>query len=70
MLHRQIRRPSNNSVRFRVGDIMMHKRYHYRGVIYGWDPICKASDEWIAQMNVDALSGRAQSSDGTPLSDT
>jgi len=37
--------------RYRIGDIIHHKRYDYRGVIAGWDPFCKAGDEWY-QKNV------------------
>ncbi|KAK9903275.1 hypothetical protein WJX75_001714 [Coccomyxa subellipsoidea] len=55
--NRQFRRPSNGSVQYRVGEIIEHKRYGYRGVIFGWDPSCTAGDDWIAQMNVDALPG-------------
>ena len=45
-------------VHYRVGEIIEHKRYGYRGVIFGWDPVCTAGDDWIAQMNVDALPGQ------------
>lgn len=30
-----------------------------RGVIVGWDPECKASEEWMQQMGVDSLPGAA-----------
>ena len=30
-------------------------RYNYTCVIYGWDPKCQASQEWIIQMGVDHL---------------
>ena len=29
--------------RFCVGMVMRHKKYNYFCVVYGWDPICKAS---------------------------
>lgn len=41
--------------RFRVGQIISHKRFSYRGVITGWDRTCEGTQEWMAQMNVDAL---------------
>ena len=41
--------------RFRVGQIISHKRFSYRGVIIGWDHTCEAEEIWMAQMNVDAL---------------
>lgn len=43
---------------FRVGDVMVHKQYGYRGILYGWDASCSAGDEWIAQMHVDSLPGQ------------
>lgn len=54
---RQVRRPGGGGVRHRVGQVMTHAQYGYRGVIYGWTPTCQASQEWIVQMNVDALPG-------------
>ncbi len=62
LLGRQFRRPSNGLVLYRVGEIMEHRRYGYRGVVFGWDPACTAGDEWIAQMNVDALPGQPHDS--------
>jgi heat shock protein HspQ len=29
-----------------IGQIVHHKRYHYRGVVYRRDPCCKAEDDW------------------------
>ncbi|XP_054274808.1 F-box only protein 21-like [Macrosteles quadrilineatus] len=43
------------SVRFAVGMIMRHKRYYYTCVIFGWDSVCKASQEWMRQMHVAGL---------------
>jgi hypothetical protein len=54
---RQVRRPAGGSVLHRVGQVMMHAQYGYRGVIYDWTHTCQASQEWILQMNVDALPG-------------
>ena len=46
---------------FRVGQIIRHRRYSYRGVIFGWESKCEAGEEWIQQMRVDALpEGRNQ----------
>lgn len=42
-------------VEFAVGMIMRHLRYDYTCVVYGWDPLCNASQEWIYQMGVDNL---------------
>lgn len=47
---------------FRVGQVFRHKRYHYQGVITGWDIECAAGEAWMAQMGVDRLPrGRHQS---------
>ncbi|KAF9638547.1 F-box domain cyclin-like protein [Lasiodiplodia theobromae] len=49
------------NVKFRVGDCFKHKRYHYYGVIVGWDPYCNAGDDWMHAMNIDGLpNGRNQ----------
>ncbi|KAL6762686.1 hypothetical protein V8C86DRAFT_3023298 [Haematococcus lacustris] len=45
---------------FRVGDVVRHKRYHYRGVVYDWDPSCAMDEAWVTQMGVDALPGGRQ----------
>ena len=38
---RQRRRPADGSVLHRVGQVMVHKHYGYRGVIHGWTPTCQ-----------------------------
>jgi heat shock protein HspQ len=37
---------SGRKPRFAVGQVVRHKRYGYRGVIVGYDPCCKAEDDW------------------------
>lgn len=32
--------------RFRVGDVVHHRHYGYRGVVYGRDPGCQADEAW------------------------
>jgi hemimethylated DNA binding protein len=44
-----------NEIKYRVGDVMRHKRYGYRGVIFGYDPHCALSSEWQRQMRVAEL---------------
>lgn len=34
------------SYRFEVGDIVAHRRYGYRGVVFERDPVCRADEEW------------------------
>ena len=30
-----------------AGQVIRHKRYEYRGVIVGYDPVCIAPEGWI-----------------------
>ncbi|PVI06929.1 YccV-like-domain-containing protein [Periconia macrospinosa] len=53
---------AGENVRYYVGQLFYHKRYHYEGVITGWDTSCSQEEEWIEQMQVDKLAGgRSQS---------
>ncbi|GFS36828.1 f-box only protein 21 [Nephila pilipes] len=45
-------RDQNCTVKHAVGMIMRHQKYNYRCVIYGWDSVCTASNDWISQMGV------------------
>ena len=47
---------------FNSGQVLRHRRYHYRGVILGQvEPTCNMSEAWIRQMGVDQLPrGRLQ----------
>ncbi|KAI5088148.1 F-box only protein 21, partial [Silurus meridionalis] len=47
--------PEHSQVQYSVGLIMKHKRSGYNCVIYGWDPKCSMSPEWIATMRVHQL---------------
>ncbi|KAL9076682.1 MAG: hypothetical protein Q9157_003572 [Trypethelium eluteriae] len=56
------RTPDTINVKYRVGQKFEHRRYHYEGVIIGWDDRCRASEAWMRQMNIDGLNqGRHQS---------
>lgn len=49
-------------VKFKVGQPFRHARFHYIGIVIGWDSSCKAGEPWIQQMRVDNLpGGRSQS---------
>ncbi|XP_057182505.1 F-box only protein 21 [Triplophysa rosa] len=48
--------PDHRDVQYSVGLIMKHKRSGYNCVIYGWDPKCTMSQEWINTMRVHQLS--------------
>ncbi|XP_056130472.1 F-box only protein 21 isoform X2 [Lampris incognitus] len=47
--------PEHLGVQYSVGLIMKHKRSGYNCVIYGWDPKCTMSQEWITTMRVPQL---------------
>ncbi|KAM3867899.1 F-box only protein 21 [Diretmus argenteus] len=49
----------HQEVQYSVGLIMKHKRSGYNCVIYGWDPKCTMSQEWITTMRVHQLSSGA-----------
>lgn len=38
-------------VRFRVGQVVKHKRFGYRGVIIGWDETARAPASWLQEMH-------------------
>lgn len=44
-----------SDLKFKVGQLFRHKRYHYEGVIYGWDTSCAKREDWIRSMGVDQL---------------
>lgn len=51
-----VRSPRPKGLKFRVGQVIKHKKYGYRGVIVGWDETCKAPKTWIEVMHRDDLS--------------
>lgn len=51
------RSPHVRNVDYKIGQLFRHKRYHYEGVITGWDTSCDAGEEWIQNMHVDRLPG-------------
>ncbi|KAJ5937484.1 hypothetical protein N7454_004784 [Penicillium verhagenii] len=61
---KQVRRRSgeNNNIRYKVGQVFQHRRYHYRAIITGWDSECGAGEPWMRRMGIDRLqAGRHQS---------
>jgi F-box protein 21 len=49
-------------VRYRIGQVFTHKRYHYQAVITGWDMECGADELWMHRMRIHELSrGKQQS---------
>jgi len=47
---RDVRAPH---VTFRVGQVVKHKKWGYRGVIIGWDETARAPADWLEQMHKD-----------------
>ncbi|KFV73311.1 hypothetical protein N307_12041, partial [Dryobates pubescens] len=42
-----VRSPKPEYVQFSVGQVMVHKRFGYSGVIIGWDAKANAPEEWL-----------------------
>ncbi|NXL89828.1 FBX21 protein, partial [Alectura lathami] len=42
-----VRSPKPESVQFSVGQVVVHRRLSYSGVIVGWDVKAKAPEEWL-----------------------
>eukprot|EP01116_Phalansterium_solitarium_P025115 TRINITY_DN9464_c0_g1_i1.p1 TRINITY_DN9464_c0_g1~~TRINITY_DN9464_c0_g1_i1.p1 ORF type:complete len:241 (+),score=92.85 TRINITY_DN9464_c0_g1_i1:562-1284(+) len=47
--------PQFARVEFKIGQVILHRKHGYRGVIYGFDPVCAMSEEWIETMSVRSL---------------
>lgn len=41
------RTPRPPEVKYRIGQVIRHKIWGYRGVIIGWDPKLRAPEEWV-----------------------
>ncbi len=55
-------RETAGNVRYKIGQVFQHKRYHYHAMITGWDAKCEADEDWISHMGIHQLSkGRNQS---------
>ncbi|KAL3704217.1 hypothetical protein TMatcc_009908 [Talaromyces marneffei ATCC 18224] len=56
------RGPEHQNVKYRVGQVFIHRRYDYQAIITGWDAECDAGEEWVRRMGIDQLqAGRKQS---------
>lgn len=51
----QIRRRGNRKVKFRVGQVMKHKIWGYKGVIVGWDEFAKVQHEMSSTLSASAI---------------
>jgi hemimethylated DNA binding protein len=45
---------NREGVAFGVGTVFIHKKFGYKGVIYGWSRRCERDEEWARTMNVSA----------------
>lgn len=54
------RYPRPPNVKYRIGQIVKHKQYGYRGVIVGWDVETKAPESWIKENHGSNKSWRQQ----------
>ena len=45
--------------RFPVGQLVAHKQDGYRGVVAGWDPVCRADEGWYAARPAPAARNQA-----------
>ena len=58
----KLRREINNISReatqhpvHKVGTYFEHKKYHYKGIVVGWDSHCAQNETWMYRMGVDRL---------------
>ncbi|XP_076308275.1 uncharacterized protein LOC143223760 [Tachypleus tridentatus] len=45
------RNPRLPTIKYRVGQVIVHKIWKYKGVIIGWDEIAKAPKQWLQEMH-------------------
>uniref|UniRef100_A0A8C5LL61 F-box protein 21 n=1 Tax=Leptobrachium leishanense TaxID=445787 RepID=A0A8C5LL61_9ANUR len=62
-------RSTESEVCYSIGLIMRHKRHGYRGVIFGWDPICMMPPDWIENLDTENLTNGANQPFYSILSD-
>ena len=41
---------SDHKAKFQIGQVIYHKLFEYRGVVFDVDPFFQSSDEWYEQM--------------------
>jgi heat shock protein HspQ len=57
---RHIDAPSRTRARFGIGDIVRHKIYDFRGVVFDIDPVFANSDEWYESIPKEVRPPREQ----------
>ena len=57
---RRIVAPRNSRARFAIGDVVRHRSFDFRGVIFDIDPVYANSEEWYEQIPEDLRPDRDQ----------
>ena len=57
---RKVQAPRHARARFAIGDIVRHRLYDFRGVVFDIDPVFANSDEWYEQIPEDMRPRRDQ----------
>ena len=52
--------PSVSSARFTIGEVVRHRLFAFRGVVFDIDPVFANSEEWYAAIPEDARPSRDQ----------
>ena len=52
--------PRNSKARFAIGDVVRHKLYDFRGVVFDVDPVFANSEEWWESIPQEARPEREQ----------
>lgn len=53
-------RTSGGTARFNIGDIVKHRVYPFRGVVFDVDPVFSNTEEWLASIPADLRPHRDQ----------
>ena len=57
---RLIDAPRQTRARFSIGDVVRHRLYDFRGVVYDIDPVFANSEEWYQSIPVEVRPAREQ----------
>ena len=57
---RHIEAPRHSSARFGIGDVVRHKLFDFRGVVFDVDPVFANSEEWYEAIPKDMRPSRDQ----------
>ncbi|MDR2858155.1 MAG: heat shock protein HspQ [Novosphingobium sp.] len=57
---RRIDAPRRTKARFAIGDVVRHRLYDFRGVVFDIDPVFANSEEWYQSIPADARPAREQ----------